>query len=270
MSVELRALREARKLSCKDVARALGCSESKISRMETGNRGLYADDVAAVLGFLQVPGKVRQDLLALVREGEERNWHQFQDGKLPVDWKTLIQFEDEATELRNYETLLVPGLAQTAEYAREIIHGTNCELSEAEVEYFVAARMTRQLILSRHRAPSLHLLIEETALRRPIGDAGVMQRQLQHLPMIASRPNITLQVAPFDAGAHPGLCGPFMILDFIDQPTLAYMESHRTIAFLEEEEHVRRAKTTWAQLCAMALSAEDSIRLIADLAGTLT
>ena len=88
-------------MSCKDVAEALDCSESKISRMETGDRGLYADDVAAVLGYLRAPGKLRQELLDLVRNGEARNWHEIH-GKLPTNWKDLISLENEATAIYNY------------------------------------------------------------------------------------------------------------------------------------------------------------------------
>src|SRR5882672_3348795 len=93
VSRELRILREERGMSCMDVARALDCSESKISRMETGERGLYADDVAAVLGFLQASGKLRHELLELVRNGEAKNWHEIH-GKLPTNWRDLIKFEN--------------------------------------------------------------------------------------------------------------------------------------------------------------------------------
>jgi transcriptional regulator with XRE-family HTH domain len=122
VSGELRALREARALSCNDVAKALGWSESKISRMETGERGLYADDVAAIMGFLQVPAKLRQELLDLVRTSEERNWHEIH-GKLPTNWKDLIKFESEASALYQYEPMVVPGLIQTPEYSRTLIQG---------------------------------------------------------------------------------------------------------------------------------------------------
>ncbi|QTR01529.1 helix-turn-helix domain-containing protein, partial [Saccharothrix algeriensis] len=148
VSTELRALRLARGLSCAEVAGAIGCSESKISRMETANRGLYADEVAAILGFLQAPAKLRQDLVALVRAGEDRNWHTIH-GKLPGNWKNLIDFEGQTCALHNYEPLLVPGLAQTPDYARTIIRGGNPGLTEAELDALVATRMGRQVILGR-------------------------------------------------------------------------------------------------------------------------
>src|SRR3954453_17273891 len=132
VSAELRTLRIAAGLTCLDVAKALDCSESKISRMETGDRGLYADDVSAILGLLRVPGAKRTELLALVREGEERNWHEIH-GKLPTNWKELMRFESEATTIRNYEPMLVPGLAQVSDYSRAIIQGTSPRLTDFEV-----------------------------------------------------------------------------------------------------------------------------------------
>jgi hypothetical protein len=108
--------------------------------METGERGLYADDVAAILEPLRAPADLRHELLALVRDGEERNWHEIH-GRLPTNWKDLISFENVATAIYNYEPMVIPGLAQTPDHARTLTHGTNPRLSEAEVETLVAARM---------------------------------------------------------------------------------------------------------------------------------
>lgn len=173
VSTELRALRLSRGLSCADVAGAIGCSESKISRMEAGNRGLRADEVAAILGYLRAPAALRQELVDLVRAGEHRNWHAIH-GKLPNDWKDLIGFEADATALYNYEPLLIPGLAQTPDYARAIIEGTHDGLSEAELNTLVATRMARQVVLGRAQ---VHLLIDEGALRRHLGEPAMMRAQ---------------------------------------------------------------------------------------------
>lgn len=266
VSARLRALRKDSGLSCADVAHALDCSETKISRMETGERGLYADDVAAVLGFLRAPSHMRQELLDLVRDGQERNWHEIH-GKLPTNWKDLIRFENEATAICNYEPLVVPGLAQTPDYARAIIHGTNPRLPEGEVETLVATRLSRQVILSRRPAPKVHLLLDEMVLHRPVGEPEMLRDQLRQLRALADRPNVTVQVVPFDAGAHPGLSGPFVILDFASDTSPAHVESRSSSSFLEEEEHVETARVSWRGLCAVALSAEDSARLIANAAG---
>ncbi len=269
VSAELRSYREKRKLSCKDVAEALGCSESKISRMETGERGLYADDVAAVLGLLRVSGQARQELLALVRAGEERNWHEIH-GKLPTNWKDLIKFESQASVVRNYQPLVVPGLAQTPEYARAVIHGLNEALTATEVDALVTTRMSRQVVLGRSDAPHAQLLLEETVLRRTMGDPVMMYGQLQHLLAMAARRNVTLRVVPFDVETAIATQGSLLILEFPDQPTITYEETRAASTFLEDEEHITRTRLAWNKLSAVALSEEDSRRLIAQIAGTLT
>jgi transcriptional regulator with XRE-family HTH domain len=268
VSGELRSLREKRGLSCKEVANALGCSESKISRMETGDRGLYADDVAAVLGYLQAPSKLRQELLALVRNGETRNWHEIH-GKLPTNWKDLIKFESQASALYAYEPLLIPGLAQTGEYARLLICGINETLPEVEVDALVTARMSRQVVLSRAQAPTVTVMFEEMVLRRTMGDPVVMYGQLQHLLAMTARRNITVQVVPFDAEPAVATQGSLLILEFSDQPTLTFEETRATSTFLEDEEHIARTRLAWQTLHAVALSPEESTRLIADIAGKL-
>ncbi len=236
--------------------------------METGARGLYPDDVSAMLGFLQVPADLREDLLALVRDGTTRNWIQV-GGKLPTAWKRLIEFEATAKALYNYESTLIPGLLQTGDYAREVIRAGNGQLSEAEIDQLVRTRLGRQAILSGLQAPKLSVIIDETVLRRPVGDPGVMTGQLHHLLNQMKRPNIHLRVIPLSAGAHPGLEGPMLILDFADQPTLVHIEIRGATGLIEEVPVIRRVKLAWQQLHSVALSPDESARLITTLAGEL-
>ncbi|WIX80273.1 helix-turn-helix transcriptional regulator [Amycolatopsis carbonis] len=268
VSAELRTLRMAAGMTCKEVSDGLGFSESKISRMETGDRGLYADDVSAILGFLHAPTEKRQELLKLLREGEERNWHEIH-GKLPPTWKELIRFEESAAAIKNYEPLVMPGLAQTPEYARALMHGIDNQLTEPEVEKLVAARLNRQVVLSRHDGPAVHLLIEESVLHRTVGDLDVMRAQLQNLQLMMNRSRVTIRVVPSAAGTHPGLEGPLALLEFIDEPSLAYAETHGASNFLEDEEPVARVKRAWKGLIAVALAPQDSARLIARVIGNL-
>ncbi|TCP56832.1 transcriptional regulator with XRE-family HTH domain [Tamaricihabitans halophyticus] len=269
VSAELRRLREARGMSCEEVAHALGCSVSKISRMETGVRGLNVDDVATILGVLHVPAKLREELLGLVRNSAERNVVQIH-GKLPEPLKDLIRAENEAAALYNYESLLVPGLLQTGDYARTVIRAGDPTLPELEVDELVTNRMARQALLSRTRGPTLTVIIDEMVLRRPIGAPGVQAGQLQHLLAMSQRPKVELRVVPFATRQHPGLGGPLMILDFDDQPTLVSFDARSISGLLEEEPVIKRARLTWRGLLAVALSAEDSARLIAEIAGELT
>ncbi|MGW4483944.1 helix-turn-helix domain-containing protein [Amycolatopsis sp. NPDC004368] len=269
VSAELRALRVAAGMTCKEVSDGLGFSESKLSRMETGDRGLYVDDVSAILGFLHAPSDKRQELLKLLRDGEERNWHEIH-GKLPADWKQLIRFEDDASAIRSYEPMVLPGLAQTPDYARAVIHATNPTLSDDEVEGLVAARLGRQVVLSRREAPTVHILIEETAIRRTIGDIAIMRGQLENLLTVGNRSNVTIQVVPFSAGGHPGLEGPLVLLEFLTEPPLVYAENRTAGSFVEDEAPIKHVKVAWRGILAVALSIEDSARLISTVIGEMT
>jgi transcriptional regulator with XRE-family HTH domain len=270
VSAELRAWRVKRGLSCKDVARALGWSESKVSRMETGERGLYEDDISAILGFLRVPAEIRQELMNLVRAGAERNWHEI-GGDAPISrlLRDLIRFETEATAIYNFEPLLLPGLVQTAEYTRTLIRKAAPNRTEPEIESRVAIRMNRQRVLDRADPPRLSLIIEEMALRRTMDDRGMMIGQLQHLLAASARRHIGIQVLPFDAEAAIAMQGPLIILECPDQPTLCYEDGRTTATFLEDEDLVGRARLAWKKLSAAAHSEEDSRQLITEFASQL-
>jgi hypothetical protein len=252
------------------VARALGWSESKVSRMETGERGLYEDDVSAILGFLRVPAEIRQELMNMVRAGNERNWHEI-SGDAPISRliRDLIRFESEATAIYNFEPLLLPGLVQTAEYTRTLMRQAALTRTEQEIESMVAVRMNRQRVLDRADPPRLSLIIEETALRRTMDDAAMMTGQLQHLLAASARRHISIQVLPFDAEAAIAMQGPLIMIECPDQPTLCFEESRSTTAFLEDEDLIGRARLAWKKLSAAARSEEDSRQLIAEFASQL-
>jgi transcriptional regulator with XRE-family HTH domain len=265
VSTELRELRKKAGLTCADVARALGTSITKVSRMETGARGLYVDDVAAMLGLYHVPARRREEILDLVRNGGEPNWWQLKPTDLPTEWRDLIALENDAVTITNFEPLVIPGLLQTEEYATALTRGLDDSLSDTEVTSLVATRMGRRTLLTKRNAPTLLAIIDEIVLRRPVGEPGVMQRQLQHLLACAERPNIIVQVVPFSAGATPGLGGPIIILDLADGRSVVHFETWRAGAFLSEEPHIRATKLVVRRLRALALAPEESIRLIAGI-----
>jgi transcriptional regulator with XRE-family HTH domain len=267
-AAELRTLREQAGLSGAEVAKRLGMSPSKISRIETGNSGLQIEDVAALLGLYQVPASVRDELLDLVRRSEERGWWTRQPG-LPQLWRSLIDFEAKATRVQNYEALVVPGLLQTAEYARAIIQGVAPTVSEAELDNLVAARMARQAVLTRSSAPQFFAVVDEGALRRPVGESGVMRRQLHHLLGAAEQPHVTLRVVPLVAGAYAGLRGPFVILEFVEEPALVFMENHGTGLFLEEEADLAAYRLALGTILHAALAPAATTELITQIATEL-
>jgi hypothetical protein len=237
--------------------------------METGERGLYPDDVAAILGFLCVPAEIRQDLLDLVRTGDERNWHEIGSAPLSRMLRDLMRFESEATTINNFEPLLMPGLVQTAEYARALMRSAAPTWGEHEIESMVAVRMNRQRVLDQINPPHLNLIIEEMVLRRTMDDPRMMAGQLHHLLAASARRHVGVRVLPFDTEAAIAAQGSLIMLDCPEQPTLCFEESRTTAAFLEEEEFIGRARLVWKRLSAAARSEEDSRQLIAELAGKL-
>lgn len=268
VAAALRELRERAGLSGAEVAKRMGMSPSKISRIETGNSGLQIEDVAALLGLYQVPASTRDELLDLVRRSEERGWWTRQPG-LPQLWRSLIDFEAKATRVQNYEALVVPGLLQTAEYARALISGVAPTVSEAELDNLVAARMARQTVLTRASAPHFFAVVDEGALRRPVGGPGVMHRQLHHLLGVAEQPHVTVRVVPLAAGAHAGLRGPFVILEFADDPALVYLENHSTVLFLEEETDLAAYRVALGNILHAALAPAATAELITQIAAEL-
>lgn len=265
VSALLRTLREGLGLSGSEVAKALGMSPSKISRIETGSRGLRVDDVAALLGHYKVPEQRRTQILDQVRKAEERGWWESQGLGLPQLWQALINFESRATRIQNFEALFVPGLLQTDEYTEAIISSINKTLSKTELTNLVASRRARQAVLSRRELQFL-AVIDEGALRRPITVSGVMRRQLRHLVDSSERPNITVRVVPLQVGQYAGLQGPFAILEFEDEPSLVYTENQVTSMFLDEKEDVAAYRVALGNILNEALEPAESAQLIASLA----
>jgi transcriptional regulator with XRE-family HTH domain len=265
VSALLRRLREDLGLSGAEVAKALGMSPSKISRMETGNRGLRADDVAALLGHYKVPEQERAQILDQVRKSEERGWWESQGLGLPQLWQALINFESRATRIQNFEALVVPGLLQTDEYTEAIISSINKTLSKVELTNLVASRRARQAVLGNRELQYL-AVIDESALRRPVAESGVMRRQLRHLVDTSERPNITVRVVPLQAGQYAGLQGPFACLDFADEPSLVYIENHHFGMFLDEKEDIAAYRVALGNILNSALEPAKSTELVARLA----
>lgn len=270
VSGELRELRRDHGLAADEVARALGMSVSKLSRVENGVRRPVPDDVSALLGLYRVPARRREELLSLVRDGEDYNWSRYQNGKLPAMWDELPKFEQEATVISNYELAVIPGLLQTAEYVRACVTAANEDLSAADLDMYVEHRMARQANWRRPDGPPLHVVMDENACRRPVGGAEVMCAQLRHIVQVARQSKLTVQILPENVGAHPGVEGSFMLLDFDELPELAYIEHRCSGSFLEATEHVAGMKKVFRRLRQLALPPEDSVDLIASIADEMS
>jgi transcriptional regulator with XRE-family HTH domain len=261
VSSELRRIREALGMTAAEVAHVLGMSASKMSRMETGRRGLHPDDVSALLGLYRVPEARREEIMDLVRTQDQPGWWQSQGTGLPVLWKDLIDLESRASRVQNFELAVIPGLLQTRDYAAAIMRGINKGLTDFELQSLVGTRMARQNVLMRMDKQFL-MVVDEYALRRQVGEPGLMRRQLRHLADEAERPNVTLRLIPASVGSYAGLRGPFMIMDFQDEPSVVHIENHATSMFPEEKDDVAAYRLALNGILDNALGPAESVELI--------
>jgi transcriptional regulator with XRE-family HTH domain len=265
----LRRLRAKSGLSGIEVAQKLGVSSSLISRAESGKRGINRDDLSALLTIYEVERPLRNALMNLHARGMSPEMLDRGDLKIHQDLETWIGFEQDATVIHNYEPLLVPGLLQTFPYARAVIEGWGLPLTEHEIECRVNARIARQGILRSSSAPQLNVVIHEAALHQRIGGPGVMRDQLGFLLESSFRSRIDVRVIPTAVGTHPGLNGPFVIMDYAEMPSLIHLENMVASLYLEEESDLATYKLAFKGLLAVALPSDQSADLIGKIASSM-
>jgi transcriptional regulator with XRE-family HTH domain len=268
LAAQLRDLREERGLTQEEVARRTGKDRSTLYRLETAQQRPQRATLIQLLDLYQVEEPRRGELLLLLREAAQRGWMQTYRSELPGVYSDYIGFEEEARAISNYESLYIPGLLQTEDYARAQLHGTLPHATAAEIENRVTARLERQQLLSRADPPRLWAIIDEAAARRQVGGPGVMAAQLARLGEAAAQPHITIQLIPFDAGAHPGMDGSFVVLEFPDPAdrAIVYTESAAGGLFLEEEDEIRRYTLMFGHLRAAALRPGATAEVLAAIA----
>jgi transcriptional regulator with XRE-family HTH domain len=263
LAAELRRLRHEAGLSIEDVATGLGWQPSKLSRIENRQVGISTADLRKLLGAYKVEDRAYRDQLSeMARRATERGWWQsFSGDVVPTALANLIGLETEARAIRSYEPELVPGLLQTEAYARAIMRAWQPSWTAADIDRRVDIRMGRQDVLRETGEPALvTCLINEAVLRRTVGSNEVMHEQVEVLAKERDPANVTVQVLPFNSGAHPAMAGPFQILTFHDPGDLGivHLESAMTAITLEQPEELRRYDEIWGSLQARALSPEDS------------
>jgi hypothetical protein len=184
---------------------------------------------------------------------------------LPAVYSDYIGFESEARAISNYESLFVPGLLQTEDYARAVIRGTLPHATDDQVEIRVRARMERQGLLTREDALRFWAIMDEAAVRRVVDGRPVMRAQLAKLQEMAQLPHVTIQVIPYEAGAHPGMTGSFVVLEFPDPAdrSLVYLDSMAGDLFLEDDLEIRRYILMFEHLRAAALRPDEAAALLA-------
>jgi transcriptional regulator with XRE-family HTH domain len=259
----LRRVLAAAGLSGKEVADQLGWTPPDVSKMLNGRRAIRETQVALLLGICKVRGAEQRRLLALCREANRPGWYQQHGSHLPLQLRTLLDHEDKATAISAFAANLLPGALQTADYARAVIsHIVN--VPAEEVEERVAARVARSAIFSR--PVGFTYFVHEFVLRLPVGGAEVMSDQLHHLLRMSVRPRVSLRVVPASAGAHAGIVGSFIFMEFAEIKPVVYLESETTAAFLEEDEEITAYRRIIASLAGTALSEGQSRELISRVA----
>ncbi|HEX4832885.1 MAG TPA: helix-turn-helix transcriptional regulator [Trebonia sp.] len=226
LGAQLRRLREQAGVSRDDAGYHIRASGSKISRLELGRVSFKERDVSDLLDLYEVDPAAKEQLIALTAEANATPWWQKYREVVPDWFHVYVGLEEAATLIRVYEVQFVPGLLQTEEYARAVVTQGSPNLAPEEVDSRVAVRMGRQKLFSRENPPRLWAIVDEAALRRPMGGREVLTGQIKRLIDVTGEPNITLQVMPFKYGGHAAEGGAFTIMRFpeADLPDMVYME----------------------------------------------
>jgi len=264
---ELRRLRELKGMTAEEVAERLLVSQSKISRLENGRRSISQRDVRDLCGVYEVEDqRIVDSLMEMARDSRQQGWwHTFGD----IPYSVYIGLETDAESLRVYEPQLVTGLLQTRAYAEALVQGALPETSTAEIEKRVQVRMRRQERITAETNPlRLWVVLDEAALKRVVGSRLVMREQLDHLIEMSQLPHVTVQVLPFEVGAHPGLNGQYAILEFADaaDSSVVYLEGVTSDLYLEKAQDVQKYAVMYEHLRAQSLNVEQSRQFIAKVA----
>ncbi|MEU4098445.1 helix-turn-helix transcriptional regulator [Streptomyces sp. NPDC026673] len=260
----LHDLRERAGYSYEQAARALDVTHATVRRMEKAEVGLRIPYVEKLLALYGVDAAETATFIDLARQGNRPGWwHRYRD-VLPSWFSAFVSLEGEAAIIRAYEPHYVPGLLQTEEYARAVLRAGLPGASPDELDRLVALRLERQALIARPDAPLLWVVMDETVLRRPIGNAAVMRAQLDRLAEACVMPQVRLQIMPFDAGPHPAMYGPFHIFRFQihELPDVVFTESLVGAAYLDDLDDVSTFLEALDRMCAQAAPAHSTAAIL--------
>jgi transcriptional regulator with XRE-family HTH domain len=263
LGVLLRALREERGLTVQQVAGRLLCSPSKVSRMETGQGIATTRDIRDLCDLYGVTDPAERDrMMTLAREGRRRAWWQSYD----LAYSNYVGLEEEALAISAFQSSVVHGLLHTADYARAGHEGAMPRLDPDQIDKHIEAKLTRQRILTRANPPSFAMVLDEAALHRVVGGPQVMAAQLAKVRDMSALPNVTVQVLPYELGAHPAVGSNFTILELPDPaPGVVFVEGLVGSIYLERPDDLKRYHEIFNRLQSIALNPQDAADLIAKL-----
>jgi Domain of unknown function (DUF5753)/Helix-turn-helix domain len=268
LGLQLQRLREAADVTPDAAAYEIRGSRSKISRMENGRVRIKERDVADLLTLYGVTdAKVRADMMTLVHQASSAGWWS-RYGDVMADWfESYLGLEMAASIIRTFELQFVHGLFQTEDYARAVTRLGYASAPADEIHRRVSVRLKRQDLLSGPRPPRVWSVMDEAALRRPMGGRDVMRAQLSHLADVTAMPQVTVQIMPFSRGGHAAAGGSFTILRFAepDVPDVVYIEQLTSALYLDKREDVDHYLEVMNALSTEALTPAESTDFLAEI-----
>jgi transcriptional regulator with XRE-family HTH domain len=266
LGLELRRIREEQGFTLQAACARLRRSPSSLSRIETGRVSLPERDLPYMLDAYGIADRRRREaLLTLARDATKKGWWQQYDDVLTA-YPDLISLENDATLIRAFEAIFLPGLVQTPDYARAVFETTVEGGSRRKVKRLVDVRMTRQRILTRADPPDYHVIIGEAALRQLVGGRQVMHAQYEHLLDMSQLAHVWIRVLPFSAGAHMSInCFTILSVPALGDDVV-HVDGVSRAAFIDDAEAVARYNLAFDHLVSSALPEQDSRALIERMA----
>ncbi|MGW7072660.1 helix-turn-helix domain-containing protein [Streptomyces sp. NPDC054855] len=264
----LQDLRERAGLKREEAARILRVAPATVRRMEMAEVALKIPYLQLLLKSYGVGDDEADAFVTLAEEANKPGWWQRFHDILPGWFSMYVSLEGAAGLIRSYEPHFVPGLLQTEEYARGVMRsGAIGQTNPEDIERYVALRMERQSLLTREDAPRVWVVMDETALLRPVGGPEVMREQIDKLLEAVELPHVTLQIAPFAAGPHPGTYGPFVLFRFAmaELPDMVYSEYLTGAVYLDARSEVATHLEVMDRMAAQAATAHRTKEILRDL-----
>lgn len=270
LRTELKKARQVSGLTQEQVATQMDWSLSKIIRIESASSGISVTDLKGLLQLYGAKDPEQVDsLVALARAARERSWWSKYRDVAPQSLLQLIEYESAAHAIRQFETLVIPGILQTEEYAGAVIQNYYGEgPGPDQLRALVELRLKRKALLDSNNPPSFHFILDEAVIIRLVGGASVMRRQLRRMLEVAERPNITVEVVPFSAGLHPGMNGPFKVIEFADplDKDIIFLESPGGDEIGDDSEKTLDYRKKFDTLSEASLGPRNSLTYIAKIA----
>ncbi|OLF07131.1 hypothetical protein BLA60_28375 [Actinophytocola xinjiangensis] len=267
---ELRRLREQAGVTPTEAARYLEVSQATLSKIESGKQQIKPLYVKLLASLYGVPDDANNELLQAAAEANQPEWYVALASQVPKWFRQYLGYEGAAAMISTYSVELIDGLLQTEEYARAVGLANQPDASGRDLDAYVALRRARQARVDGDDPPMLHAVLNEASLRTLVGGPEVMRDQLRRLAEVADQPHVTIQVLPFNAGAHPAMTSPFTLLGFdIDEMATVYLENGRGAVYLDAPSDLDRYRWMFDRLTTLALPPANSIDLLSTLVDDL-